>query len=76
MRSQHPGHNSVGRDHEIFDQLGGGIFFLMDHVDDLIIQHERTHFVGLQAECSLLEALLLQLLCNFILKFKLCLQVI
>ena len=54
---QHSRHYAIGSDHEVFNQLGGVIFLLLLHVDNLIIQHEWTEFIGLEVESSVFKTL-------------------
>ena len=91
MRSQRSGVRTMRRKEETFSSIRATtplaaimkssissvawFFSLIDYIDHLIIQQERTQFIGFQVEGAMLEALIFQLLCNFILKFKLCLQV-
>ncbi len=73
--SQEARNDSVGGNHEVFDQIRGAVLLLLHDIDDLIVQHKGMHLVGLQVERTVLEALGLELLRDFILKFQLCLQI-
>lgn len=68
-------HDAIGGHHEVLDQFRGPVLLLLHYVDDFLVQHERMKFVGLQAEGSVLVALIFQLLCDFILQPELRLQV-
>ena len=64
MRRSEDTFSSSGRqlhcgDHEIFDQLGGRILLLLGDVNDLFIQDDRMHFVGVDVQSSVGEPLFL-----------------
>ena len=54
---EQPGDDSVGRNHEVFDQVGRAILLLLYHIDDLIVQHQRMNFIRLQVQRAVLLAL-------------------
>src|SRR3981081_859376 len=64
-------HHSVSGDHEIFNQFRGTILLLLYNVQNLVVQHQRTHFVGLKVQSSMTVTLILQLLSDFILQLEL-----
>ena len=72
---QGAGNDSVGGDHEIFDQLGGAILLLLDDVGDLVVDEHGTDFDGFDIERAMPVALLLERLRDGVLQFELRLQV-
>ena len=68
---QQPGHDSVGRHHEVFNQIRSAIPLLLHNVDYLFVEDERMHLIGLQVESTVLETLALEFLRDVTLQFKL-----